>query len=151
LSTFTMSISLSLAVFVCVVVVLHALSPGRVQNAILLVASYLFYAAWDWRFLGLLWLMTTVAFLAGRRVLPARPDARRYLFLGILFNLLILGIFKYAGFFISSANALMVHLGFRGTTGTLQILLPIGISFYAFRLMSYLFDVHNGRVDPGKV
>jgi D-alanyl-lipoteichoic acid acyltransferase DltB (MBOAT superfamily) len=146
-----MPLSLSLALFVAVVVLLHMRSSGRIQNAILLAASYIFYASWDWRFLGLLWLMTAVTLFTSRRVSPEQPHARRYLYFGILFNLIMLGLFKYAGFFVTTANALLVRLGLSASTQPLEILLPIGISFYSFRLMSYLFDAHNRRFDPGKV
>ena len=77
----------------------------EVQNALLLVASYYFYAAWDWRFLLLIWLITGVSFMAGRAVGQSHdtPSRNRYLTVYIVFALLVLGYFKYFNFFIDSA------------------------------------------------
>jgi alginate O-acetyltransferase complex protein AlgI len=142
-------------IFVVVVLLLHNITRDRIQNLVLLFASYIFYLSIDWRFLGLLILATTVTHQIARRLRAHSaytpntldvPRQRRFLTIGVLFNLGILGFFKYAEFFIESASAALAPLGVSQIT--LQILLPVGISFYTFRLLAYLFDVHTGRIEP---
>ena len=120
----------------------------RTRFQLLLVASYVFYGSWDWRFVGLLLLSTTVDFLAGRAI-GETTDARirkAALIASIATNLGILGFFKYYGFFVGSLSALLVGLGLHGDLTTLHIVLPVGISFYTFQSMSYTIDVFRGGV-----
>ncbi|MDX6273702.1 MAG: alginate O-acetyltransferase complex protein AlgI [Frankiales bacterium] len=142
--------SLQYAVFLPVVLLLYyALRHRSRQNAMLLVASYVFYGVFDYRFLALMWFTTLVDFAVGRAL--ERHDAddarRRQIFaISIVSNLGVLGFFKYAGFFVHSASSLAHRLGVPLDVPTLRILLPIGISFYTFHGISYTFDVYRRHI-----
>ena len=138
-----------LAFFALVFVVFWA-SPGwRWRKGWLLLASYAFYAAWDWRFLGLILLSTLVDFGCGLRIHAAPPASRRrWLAVSVITNLGLLAAFKYLGFFVDSAAALLAWLGLPCPTESLRLVLPIGISFYTFQSMSYTIDVHRGTLAP---
>jgi alginate O-acetyltransferase complex protein AlgI len=113
-------------------------------------ASYIFYGWWDWRFVPLMLASTTVDFVAGH-LLARRDDGRtrKALLVGALsINLALLGVFKYAGFFLDSANGLGSALGFGKPFPLLHLILPIGISFYTFNSMSYTIDIYRRRVPP---
>lgn len=124
------------------------------QNAWLLVASYAFYAWWDWRFMGLLALSTAVDFMVGRRLDIDKTTGpvgarRRKLLLAcsIAVNLGVLGFFKYFGFFEDSlVELLSVIAGHEVSPTGLDVILPVGISFYTFQSMSYTIDVYRGRL-----
>ncbi len=135
------------AFFVCVLVV-HVHLRHRVQNHFLVAASWFFYGWWDWRFLALILGSTALDFLCGLALDALRGPARRraVLALSLLLNLAVLGFFKYFGFFAESAVALLETLGFAADRPTLEILLPVGISFYTFQSMSYTIDVYRGRL-----
>jgi D-alanyl-lipoteichoic acid acyltransferase DltB (MBOAT superfamily) len=135
-------------VFFAVVFCLYWLLRERHrQNVLLLLASYVFYGAWSWKFLLLLMLSTAVDFACGLLVARA-PKQKKYLFLvaSITVNLVILGTFKYAGFFIQEAAEAIRWLGFEPHLTTLKIVLPIGISFYTFQSISYVVDVYRGKL-----
>ena len=139
-------------VFFAVVLSVYFLLNHRWQNRFLLVASYVFYGWWDWRFLGLLLLSSVVdygcALLVDRARHPDLPAARRKLVLAasIVTNLTILGFFKYFGFFADSLAALAGDVGLELHLPTWKIILPVGISFYTFQSMSYTIDVYRGRL-----
>jgi alginate O-acetyltransferase complex protein AlgI len=116
----------------------------------LLGCSYVFYGAWDWRFLALLWLSTGVDFAVGLTLARCKSlTARRVcLWLSLAGNLGMLGAFKYFGFFVESAQDFCAMLGLPFQTGTLNIILPIGISFYTFQTLNYVIDVYRGRMQP---
>tara|TARA_R110002049_G_scaffold4601_4_gene31958 strand:+ start:234180 stop:235550 length:1371 start_codon:yes stop_codon:yes gene_type:complete len=118
------------------------------RNAILLVASYYFYAYWDYRFCGLLMFSTFVDFFVARKIQSSDSDAagRRWLWVSLAANLGVLGFFKYFNFFIESASPLLQSFGF--ATGTLSIILPVGISFFTFQTLSYTIDVYRGKLQP---
>jgi len=120
----------------------------RLQNLMLLVASYIFYGAWSWKFLALIWLSTLIDYGCGLAIDAARSGKRRNLFLliSIVSNLSLLGFFKYAGFFVREAGELLHLLGFQAHVPTLSIILPIGISFYTFQSLSYTIDIHRGKL-----
>ena len=122
--------------------------PHRAQNWLLLIASYYFYAAWDWRFLGLLVASTLVDFTCARLLSRAStPRARRALLIVSLgFNLTLLGFFKYFNFFADSLHNLFAVLGWQVDVFTLRVLLPVGISFYTFVTMSYVIDVYRREI-----
>src|SRR5205809_477157 len=105
--------SLQFAGFFAVVYGLYRLLPHRGQNLLLLVASYWFYAAWDWRFLGLLMASTVVDYLVARHLSTSTDEAmrRRVLWISIGFNFGVLGFFKYYGFFAESMQALLAWMG----------------------------------------
>lgn len=122
----------------------------RAQNALLLAASYAFYAFWDWRFVGLLWLSTALAYSLGR-ALGATDDVRRrrlLLWTGVACNVALLGVLKYADFFVGSFVEALAALGIRTSWTSLHIVLPVGISFYTFQSLGYVIDVYRRRVDP---
>jgi len=135
--------SLQYAAFLPVVLVLYWLVRRRGQNILLLVASYVFYALFDWRFLGLLLLSTVTDYAVGRllELTNDRHLRQRIFALSLAINLGILGFFKYFNFFISDGTRLLVHLGIHLAPPVFHILLPVGISFYVFHGMSYAFDV----------
>lgn len=132
----------------------------------LVAASYLFYAFWDWRFCGLLLLSTGANYGFALLIGANREHAWRkaYLVLSVIFNLLLLGFFKYYNFFADSANGLIHYFaagpgpgpgataGAAGTPGflfpLLNVVMPLGISFYTFKAMSYVFDVYLCLMPP---
>ena len=118
------------------------------RNAILLLASYYFYAYWDWRFCGLLVISTAVDFWAARFIAAAHSPTQRKLGLAVSLacNLGMLGYFKYCNFFIDSMRDVLEPLGWN--VSTLPILLPVGISFFTFQTLSYTIDVYRGRLKP---
>jgi alginate O-acetyltransferase complex protein AlgI len=142
--------SFEYAIFLVAVVALcWSLPRLRWQNGLLLAASYLFYARWDWRFLGLILLSTTVDFLAAR-AMPNAVGGRRKLLLALslVTDLGILGFFKYFNFFVDSAVNVLNSLGVQASPSTLQIILPVGISFYTFQALSYTIEVYRGNLQP---
>ncbi len=138
------------AAFLPVVFVLHWLIPDRFRNRLLLVASYIFYGAWDYRFLGLLFLSTLVDFVVGRTLATTQDGAlrKRMLSVSLIVNLGILGVFKYFDFFVSSAADVLAVLGLSPNVTSLGIVLPVGISFYTFQTMSYTIDVYRRVKQP---
>ncbi len=142
--------SFEYAVFLPVVLVLYWTVLRKRQNALLLVASYVFYAAWDWRFLGLLMLSTITDFYVGRRLATSdgTADRKRLVGLSLLVNLGILGFFKYFNFFADSFADLMGNFGLAPSAPTLQIILPVGISFYTFQTLAYTIDVYRRKKEP---
>jgi alginate O-acetyltransferase complex protein AlgI len=118
------------------------------RNSLLLVASYYFYAYWDVRFCGLLLLSTLVDYVVAKRMAEAETNAGRrgLLLISLVVNLGVLGFFKYFNFFIDSARPLLESMGMSGQT--LQIILPVGISFYTFQTLSYTIDVYRGVLKP---
>jgi alginate O-acetyltransferase complex protein AlgI len=121
-----------------------------VQNAFLLVVSYLFYGWWDWRFLGLLFFSSTLDYIIALRIDASQTIARKKFFVGlaIAINLTLLGFFKYFNFFSDSFAELLTTLGFQANRHSLNVILPVGISFYTFQSMSYYIDVYRGKMKP---
>lgn len=144
--------SIDFLIFLPVVLAVYYVLSTRAQNVWLLVASYTFYGWWDWRFLGLILLSTVVDFWVGQKIAVSRDAKikRRLLVVSILTNLGILGVFKYYGFFVQSLVSLLEAIGVQAHVTTLQIVLPVGISFYTFQTMSYSFDIYRGRIGPTK-
>jgi alginate O-acetyltransferase complex protein AlgI len=136
--------------FLAVVLLLYYRLNLRGQNWLLLVASYFFYAYWDWRFLSLMVISTVVDYTAARIIDTTEDQRKRRFFLGIsmVVNLTFLGFFKYFNFFIDSAERLLSAVGLDFATPTLYIILPAGISFYTFESMSYVIDVYRREVKP---
>ena len=136
--------------FFTAVFALYLVLPFRAQNTMLLVASYIFYGAWDWRFLGLIAFSTIVDYLLALRIdREIDPTLRRrYLIMSMVMNLGLLGIFKYLNFFIGSFAVLSESIGIPASLPVLQIVLPVGISFYTFQTMSYTIDVYRRELKP---
>jgi alginate O-acetyltransferase complex protein AlgI len=144
--------SITFAVFLPVVLALYWAVGLRRQNWILLAASYVFYGAWDPRFLSLIVVSTLVDFFAGKALGRTQVESRRrlLLLLSLTVNLGILGFFKYYGFFLDSALELLGWFGLRPNPPLLEVLLPVGISFYTFQTISYTFDVFRRRIEPAQ-
>jgi D-alanyl-lipoteichoic acid acyltransferase DltB (MBOAT superfamily) len=142
--------SLAFAAFLAVVLPTYHALPRRAQNVFLLVASYVFYGFWDWRFLSLLWLSTAIDFWASRAIAATTDRRRRNFALGVSLatNLGILGFFKYFNFFVDTFLATLEALNVSMNTSLLQIVLPVGISFYTFQTLAYTIDTWRGRQTP---
>jgi len=121
------------------------------QDLLILCASYFFYGSWSWEFMGLLLLSTVLDFLYGFSVASAnKTKAKFFLWLSIVNNLGILFVFKYYNFFIEQFVSVLETAGIKGSVFTLNVVLPIGISFYTFHGMSYIFDIYRGVQKPVK-
>ena len=126
------------------------LRPALARKAWLLGCSYFFYGFWDWRFLGLIFLSTAVGYLSGLALeKEERIRARKlYLTVSLASILAVLGFFKYYNFFVISGSSLLGWLGITVAPRTLEIVLPVGISFFTFQTLSYTFDVYRRRLQP---
>lgn len=136
-------------VFLAGTLLLLGLVSGRdLKKRCLAAASCFFYAAWDWRYLGLLLAISVIDYCAAARIAASEaPQARKnWLRVSIVSNLGLLGYFKYCNFFIENFNALTSSFGF--TLPRTDVLLPVGISFYTFKTMSYTIDVYRGQIKP---
>jgi len=120
----------------------------RAQNLLLVAVSQWFYASWDYRFLALLWFSMLVDYFVALRIEQSSDPVRRkrLITLSVSVQLGILGVFKYANFFVASGGALLARLGFHVHPVVLGIVLPVGISFYTFQTMSYTIDVYRGVI-----
>jgi alginate O-acetyltransferase complex protein AlgI len=147
--------SVDFALFLPVIFVLYWFVVGknlRLQNLLLLFASYFFYACWDYRFLFLLIFSTLLDFVAGIRMSEAqtRQSKRFWFWLSIAINLGFLGVFKYYNFFAESFAEALSLLGFKANFWTLRVILPVGISFYTFHGLSYVIDIYFEKIKPEK-
>jgi alginate O-acetyltransferase complex protein AlgI len=142
--------SLQFVWFFLIVYGLYRILPHRGQNWLLLLASYYFYAAWDYRFVALLGASTIVDYTCGRVLggMTSQPRRRAIMWISIGFNLAMLGFFKYFNFFAVNLQTLFAAIGWRLDFVTLRVLLPIGISFYTFVTMSYVIDVYRRQIQP---
>lgn len=125
----------------------------KLQNFLVLVASYVFYGWWDYRFLSLIALSTIVDYFIGLSIHRSgeRKVRKGWLLVSMLFNLGLLGFFKYYNFFVDSWVDLMGSIGYEiENTWTLQVILPVGISFYTFQTMSYSIDIYRDKLKPTK-
>ena len=137
--------------FAVVYTVYWTLHSNRWRKVWLLATSYAFYGAWDWRFLSLIVGSTLVDYVVGLKIdrhrdVPALK--RRWLALSLCANLGALAFFKYANFFADSAVGLFAWLGLPANEVTLNIVLPVGISFYTFQTLSYSLDIYAGKLRP---
>ena len=125
----------------------------RVQNLLLLISSYVFYGWWDYRFLSLIFLSTIVDYFVGLKIHDSddKNKKKSFLWISIIFNLGLLGFFKYFNFFIDSWVDLLGAIGYeQKSTWSLNVILPVGISFYTFQTMSYSLDIYHGKLKPTK-
>ena len=134
-------------VFFAVVIWLYRRLSTHWQNRMLLVASYVFYGTWNWRFLFLLAGTTLMDYFVGLGISGTSVSRRKktFLLISISANLLLLGFFKYSGFFSQELVNALARLGVHASLPVLHILLPVGISFYTFQELSYTIDVYRGR------
>jgi alginate O-acetyltransferase complex protein AlgI len=145
--------SIGFALFLPIVFFLYWFAAKRklaAQNFLLLAASYVFYAWWDPRFLLLLMFSTLLGYYTAIWIHAAKTHARKrfWFWVSISANIGFLGIFKYYNFFAESFGSMLQSFGLRTEPWTLQIILPIGISFYTFHGLSYVIDVHQERIKP---
>lgn len=143
--------SLNFAFFLPLIFILYWFVANRnlkLQNLLLLVSSYFFYAFWDWRFLFLLVFSTLLDYYSGIKISDtSKTSSRRFWFwLSISVNLCFLGVFKYYNFFVESFVDLFAGFGFKINATTLNIVLPVGISFYTFHGLSYVIDIYKKRI-----
>ncbi|NBC81825.1 MAG: MBOAT family protein [Bacteroidetes bacterium] len=124
----------------------------RKQNIFLIIASYVFYGWWDWRFLSLIIISSTADYLIGLKM--DQSDNKKYrkllLIASLGINLGFLGFFKYYNFFIESFVDLMEAMGFQANITSLQVILPVGISFYTFQTLSYSIDIYKRKISHTK-
>jgi len=145
--------SLNFAIFLPIVFILYWHFAGkniRIQNILLLVASYFFYACWDYRFLFLLIFSTLLDFYTGIKMSEAQSEKSKktWFWLSIIVNLGFLGVFKYFNFFADSFAESLSFLGIKTNFWTLSVILPVGISFYTFHGLSYVIDIYKNRIEP---
>lgn len=121
-----------------------------IQNLILLVASYVFYGWWDWRFLSLIFISSLADYLIGIQLKSESREPRRKLFLSLSLglNLGMLGFFKYFNFFVENFVEAFSFFGMSISPTSLHIILPVGISFYTFQTLSYTIDVYRRKLEP---
>jgi D-alanyl-lipoteichoic acid acyltransferase DltB (MBOAT superfamily) len=124
----------------------------KAQNAFILVVSYVFYGWWDWRFLGLIAFSSVVDYICGIQIGDSNDSVKRKIYLGMsmAINLGLLGFFKYFNFFIDSTIQMLNTVGFQANPYSLQLILPVGISFYTFQTMSYTIDIYRRQLEPTK-
>ncbi|WP_343588588.1 MBOAT family O-acyltransferase [Flavobacterium sp.] len=143
--------SLAFAVFLPVVFFLYWFVFNKnksTQNALLIVASYYFYSCWDWRFLFLLVFSTFLDYFTGIQIEKSNSGKSRkfWFWLSILVNLGFLGVFKYYNFFATSFAEMFTSVGFKVSPMLLNVILPVGISFYTFHGLSYVIDIYYKRI-----
>ncbi|MCB0383474.1 MAG: MBOAT family protein [Psychroserpens sp.] len=122
------------------------------QNILLLISSYIFYGWWDWRFLSLIVYSSLIDYIAGLKIEKSstQKNKKRWLLLSLVSNLGLLAVFKYYNFFADSFSQAMLTLGWKVDDLTLNIILPVGISFYTFQTLSYTIDVYRNTLKPTK-
>lgn len=145
--------SLTFIVFFAIVLFLHHLPLSwRVKKFNLLVASYIFYGAWNPPFVLILWLSTVVDWFVAKAIYAQKTQRGKFLMLlvSLVVNLGMLGFFKYGGFVLENFVLLVNSLGIAYSPALPSIILPVGISFYTFQTLSYTLDVYRGELKPGK-
>ncbi|MBN2483112.1 MAG: MBOAT family protein [Candidatus Omnitrophica bacterium] len=145
--------SIDFAIFLPIVFFLYwAIRDLKIQNLFLLTASYVFYGFWDWRFLGLIFISSIVDYLVGINLQYAQKETRRkaLLLFSIAINIGILFIFKYYDFFIENFINVFRLFGTEFQAKRLDIVIPVGISFYTFQTLSYSIDVYRRKITPQK-
>ncbi len=145
--------TIDFAIFLPIVFILYWFVTNRslrLQNFMLVVASYVFYGWWDWRFLSLILFSTVVDYLVGRRLKRVTAPCKRRLLLwtSIVVNLGFLGFFKYYNFFLDNFLRAFTFFGFEIQANSLNVILPVGISFYTFQTLSYTIDVYRRKLEP---
>lgn len=145
--------SIEFAIFLPIVFFIYWLinhEARQLKNIVLLGASYLFYGWWDWRFLFLIIFSSLVDYIVGLQLEQAQLKSRRklLLFISLFVNLGLLAVFKYFNFFADSLQDAFTFFGQSLDVGRLDIILPVGISFYTFQTLSYSIDVYRKKLKP---
>lgn len=147
--------SIDFLIFFPIVVGIFFLVPKKIRYIWLLIASYYFYMGWNTKYAFLLALSTVITYVVSLFICLCEKNCnvvgkRIFLWGGVLANLGILGIFKYANFFLNNFNIIFVRMGFKPIESRLDLLLPVGISFYTFQALSYTLDVYYGKIETEK-
>jgi D-alanyl-lipoteichoic acid acyltransferase DltB (MBOAT superfamily) len=147
--------SIDFAIFLPIVFLLYWFATDKklkLQNFLIVVASYIFYGWWDWRFLFLILFSTIIDYLVGRKLSKEENDTKRkyLLWTSLLVNLGFLGFFKYYNFFLDNFVVAFSFFGTEIKANSLNVILPIGISFYTFQTLSYSIDVYKRKLEPCK-
>ncbi len=147
--------SIDFAVFLPIVFILYWFVTHknlRLQNLLIVMASYVFYGWWDWRFLSLIVFSTLVDYTIGRKLKIEKAAVKRkyLLWTSIVVNLGFLGFFKYYNFFLDNFISAFSFFGSEINANSLNIILPVGISFYTFQTLSYTIDVYRKKLEPTK-
>lgn len=145
--------SIDFAVFLPTVFLLYWFATNhsiKIQNIFLVAISYVFYGWWDWKFLSLIVLSTIIDYYCGLRISSSKTQLQKksFLWLSILVNLGVLGVFKYYNFFVGNFVHAFSFFGVNMNAGALDIVLPVGISFYTFQTLSYTIDVYRKEIPP---
>ncbi len=145
--------SIDFAIFLPIVFVLYWFGTNKnlkLQNTLIVIASYLFYGWWDWRFLSLIIFSTIIDYSVGLSLKKQTNKTKRTLLLwiSIVVNLGFLGFFKYYNFFLDNFVTAFSFFGREIQTNSLNIILPVGISFYTFQTLSYTIDVYKRKLEP---
>jgi D-alanyl-lipoteichoic acid acyltransferase DltB (MBOAT superfamily) len=147
--------SIDFAVFLPIVFFLYWFVTNKnlkLQNLLIVLASYTFYGWWDWRFLSLMLFSTLIDYSIGRGLLKQEGITKRKILLwsSIIVNLGLLGFFKYYNFFIENFVEAFTFFGLEISASSLNIILPVGISFYTFQTLSYSIDIYRRKLEPTK-
>ena len=147
--------SINFAIFLPIVFLLYHFvfnKSYKNQNILLLVSSYFFYASWDYRFLFLLIFSTSLDYFTGLKMSNAKtiPKKRLWFWLSVGVNLGFLGVFKYYNFFAHSLSEALAPFGLHLDFWAINVILPVGISFYTFHGLSYVIDIYKGKIEPTK-
>lgn len=147
--------SIDFAIFLPVVFLLYWFVTRKnlkAQNVLLIIASYIFYGWWDYRFLALILISTLVDYVIGLRLQKVTNETKRkrLLWTSVLVNIGLLGFFKYYNFFVDNFITAFTFFGAEIQANSLNIILPVGISFYTFQTLSYTIDVYRGKLEPTK-
>lgn len=121
----------------------------KAQNVVIVLASYVFYGWWDWRFLSLIFFSTVIDFVVGKQLqkTESTKSRKRLLLVSIITNIGLLGFFKYYNFFLDNFVSAFTFFGRELEVGALSIILPVGISFYTFQTMSYTIDIYRKKIN----
>ncbi|RLD73290.1 MAG: MBOAT family protein, partial [Bacteroidetes bacterium] len=143
--------SIDFAIFLPIVFILYWFVTNnnlRLQNSLIVVASYIFYGWWDWRFLSLIVFSTVVDYTVGLGLSNQNNKTKRKILLwtSIFVNLGFLGFFKYYNFFLDNFITAFSFFGAEISANSLNIILPVGISFYTFQTLSYTIDVYKRKL-----
>lgn len=147
--------SLNFAIFLPIVFILYWYATNKnlkLQNMLLLASSFFFYACWNWHFLFLLSISIVLVYYPGKFMSASKSQKvrRLWLWLSIVFSLGFLGVFKYYNFFIESLAEMLSNVGLQANPLSLNLILPVGISFYTFHGLSYIIDLYKGRIEEEK-
>lgn len=147
--------SIDFAIFLPIVFILYWFVTSKnlkLQNSLIIASSYLFYGWWDWKFLSLILFSTIIDYSVGIGLSESKRTSKRKLLLwvSIIVNLGLLGFFKYYNFFLENFITAFSFLGTEIHSSSLNIILPVGISFYTFQTLSYTIDVYRGKMEPTK-